>query len=215
MVMRDETERRRMENERLLGSLRERQKLFERLSRIQSSIVSRLAIDDVLDAIVEGAAELLGDHTVALRLIDRRDPTKMTIVASHGISEEMFVKGRNGVIGEGAGGRAISEEKLVVIEGYGADPTKIDHWASYGVKSAMGTPVRENGRVVGGLVVARETEDHAYTVAEREILVAFANTRASPSVTPARSTTPSIRRCMTRSPASPTGPCCSTGSSRR
>ena len=174
-AQRDETERRRMENERLLGSLRERQKLFERLSRIQSSIVSRLAIDDVLDAIVEGAAELLGDQTVALRLIDRRDPTKMTIVASHGISDEMLVGGRNGVIGEGAGGRAISEEKLVVIEGYGDDPTKIDHWASYGVKSAMGTPVRENGVVVGSLVVARETEDHAYTVAEREILVAFAN----------------------------------------
>ena len=62
-----------------------------------------------------------------------------------------------------------------MIEGYGGDPTKIDHWASYGVKSAMGTPVRENGGVVGSLVVARETEDHAYTVAEREILVAFAN----------------------------------------
>ena len=174
-TQRDESERRGTENARLVVSLRERQKLFERLSRIQSSIVSRLAIDDVLDAIVTGAAELLGDQTVSLRLIDREDPTRMVIVASRGIDAETLEKARHGIVGTGAGGRAISEKKLVVIEGYAEDPGKIDDWASYGVKTAMATPVHENGEVVGSLVVARELEDHGYTAAEREILVAFAN----------------------------------------
>ena len=190
-----ETERRRLENERLLNDLRERQKLFERLSRIQSSIVSRLAIDDVLLAIVEGAAELLGDQTVSMRLIERSDPTRMVIVASHGIPDDVLERTREGVVGEGAGGRAISEERLVVIEAYARDPRKIDHWAEYGVKSAMGAPVRENGRVVGSLVVARETEDRAYTVAEREILVAFAK-HASLALSDARTVHDAVHQAL-------------------
>ncbi len=174
-AQRGESERGRAENARLVGSLRERQKLFERLSRIQSSIVSRLAIDDVLDAIVDGAAELLGDQTVSLRLIDRDDPTRMMIVATKGIDAETLERTRHGLVGTGAGGRAISEGRLIVIEGYEDDQHKIDEWASYGVKTAMATPVREKGEVVGSLVVAREMQDHVYTAAEREILVAFAN----------------------------------------
>lgn len=194
-AQRGESERRGAENERLLTSLRERQKLFERLSRIQSSIVSRLAIDDVLDAIVAGAAELLDDQTVALRLIDRADPSRMMIVASHGIPPETLEKNREGFVGAGAGGRAISEEKLVVIEGYGNDPTKIEAWASYGVKTAMGTPVRENGKVVGSLVVAREMEDRAYTTAEREILVAFAK-HASIALGDARTVNDAVHQAL-------------------
>lgn len=194
-AQREESERRGIENERLLGSLRERQKLFERLSRIQSSIVSRLAIDDVLEAIVAGAAELLDDDTVALRLIDRRDPTRMMIVASHGISDEALAKGRFGKVGEGAGGRAITEERLVVIEAYGESPSRIDHWASYGVTSAMGAPVREGGKVVGSLVVAREREDHSYSPAEREILVAFAK-HASIALTDARTVHDAIYQAL-------------------
>ena len=194
-LQRSETERRRLENERLLNDLRERQKLFERLSRIQSSIVSRLAIDDVLLAIVEGAAELLGDQTVAMRLIERSDPTRMMIVASHGIPDDVLERTREGTVGQGAGGRAISEERLVVIEAYARDPHKIEHWAEYGVKSAMGAPVRENGRVVGSLVVARENEDRAYTVAEREILVAFAK-HASLALSDARTVHDAVHQAL-------------------
>jgi diguanylate cyclase (GGDEF)-like protein len=194
-LRRSETEQRRQENERLLSDLRERQKLFERLSRIQSSIVSRLAIDDVLHAIVEGAAELLGDQTVALRLIDRSDPTRMIIVASHGIPGDVLERNREGTVGEGAGGRAIAEERLVVIESYARDPHKIDEWATYGVKSAMGAPVRENGKVVGSLVVARESENRAYTVAEREILVAFAK-HASLALSDARTVHDAVHQAL-------------------
>ena len=45
-----------------------RQTLLERLSRIQRSIVHRAALQDVLDGIVAGASELLGDEVSALRL---------------------------------------------------------------------------------------------------------------------------------------------------
>ena len=62
------------ENERLVESLAERQRLLERLSKIQRSIVSRRDLDEVLDAIVAGAMDLLGDETVGLRLLDPEDP---------------------------------------------------------------------------------------------------------------------------------------------
>ena len=54
--------------------LQERQTLLERLFRIQRSISHRLPIGDVLDSITEGAAELLGDDTASLRILDETDP---------------------------------------------------------------------------------------------------------------------------------------------
>ncbi len=59
----------------------------------------------------------------------------------------------------------------------------------------MGAPVRENGQVVGSLVVARETEDRAYTVAEREILVAFAK-HASLALSDARTVTDAVHQAL-------------------
>ena len=63
--------------QRLVESLAERQRLLERLSKIQGSIVRRRDLDEVLEAIVAGAQELLGDETVGLRLIDPEDPAML------------------------------------------------------------------------------------------------------------------------------------------
>ena len=70
------------ENARLVESLAERQLLLERLSKIQNSIVSRRDLQEVLNAIVAGAKDLLGDETVGLRLIDPEDPTKMVSIGN-------------------------------------------------------------------------------------------------------------------------------------
>ena len=83
-ALRSRSERQTEENERLLATLRERQMLLERLSRIQRSIVSHAGLDEVLDRIVNGAAELLGDEVVGLRLIDNDKPGEMVLVASAG-----------------------------------------------------------------------------------------------------------------------------------
>ena len=193
--LRLESERRGAENERLLESLLERQLLFERLSRIQSSIVARLAIDDVLEAIVEGAAELLSDETVGLRLIDREDRSRMTLVAHRGIPPELVENVRFGKVGEGVGGRAILREELVVIDGYDRRDDAIQPFADLGVKSAMAAPVREGGKVVGSLAVARVKGGHDYTEAERDILVALAK-HASIALTDARTVQDAIDQAL-------------------
>ena len=65
---------------RLIAELRERQTLLERLTLLQRSIASRAELEDVLDAIVTGASELLGDEMVDLSLIDPEDPSVLEIV---------------------------------------------------------------------------------------------------------------------------------------
>ena len=183
------------ENERLVESLLERQLLFQRLSRIQSSIVARMAIDEVLEAIVEGAAELLGDETAALRLIDRDDRSRFVMVASHGIPAEMLEDVRFGKVGEGAGGQAILREELVVMDGYPQDQAAIPRFVSFGVQSAIAAPVREGGKVVGSLGVARMRGHRDYTEAEHEILAAFAK-HASIALTDARAVQDAIDQAL-------------------
>ena len=173
------------ENEALVTSLRERQRLLERLSRIQRKIVSRSALSEVLDAIVWGARELLGDETVGLRLIDPEDPKRMLMVASAGVPPELLDDARHGQVGDGAGGLAITEERLVVIDDYQGSGNANSMFVRDGVRTAMAAPVREHGTVVGSLVVATHVPGREYSQAEREVLLAFAE-HASLALTDAR-----------------------------
>jgi diguanylate cyclase (GGDEF)-like protein len=167
-----------------LASLKERQTLLARLTRIQRSIAVRAPISDVLQAIVTGAAELLGERVVALRRIDPDQPTQALIVCSTGLetatSLDAPIK-----IGEGAGGRAISERQLVVIHDYYEAPNALHAFATLGLQAAMGAPVQEDGEVVGSLVVASHTPGRRFSLAEQEALMAFAD-HASVALTDAR-----------------------------
>ena len=102
----------------LLASLRERQVLLERLSRIQRSISSRQPLLKVLDAIVAGAAELLGDDIVGLRLVDAKDPRFMVLASTVGVPEQLAASTRRQLVGQGIGGRAILENRLVHTGSY-------------------------------------------------------------------------------------------------
>jgi diguanylate cyclase (GGDEF)-like protein len=75
-------------NLELVGSLRSRQELLERLAEIQRSIVHRTDLDALLKAIVDGAQALTGDEVVALRLIDEHDPSVTRLLASAGLGAD-------------------------------------------------------------------------------------------------------------------------------
>jgi diguanylate cyclase (GGDEF)-like protein len=167
-----------------LASLKERQTLLARLTRIQRSIAVRAPISDVLKAIVTGAAELLGERVVALRRIDPDQPTRAVIVCSTGLETAPGL-GAPIKIGEGVGGRAISEQRLVVIHDYYEAPNALHAFATLGLQAAMGVPVQEDGEVVGSLVVASYTPGRRFSLAEQEALMAFAD-HASVASTDAR-----------------------------
>jgi diguanylate cyclase (GGDEF)-like protein len=169
------TERRQVEENRdLVASLQERQALMERLSRIQREISSRVPLQEVLDAITLGAAELLREQAVAMRLVDEADPDFMVLVSSVGLAADLKDKLHRLPVGIGVGGRAIVEDRLCVVEGYRDWDGAIGDLADQGMRSAMGAPVHIEGRTIGSLVVASYRDGRTYSEAEREILVAFA-----------------------------------------
>jgi two-component system cell cycle sensor histidine kinase/response regulator CckA len=157
-----------------LEALRARHELLERLSRIQRSISHGAPLEEVFTAIAAGAVEVLGDPVAGLRLVDEDDPTRMSLVASTGLTPEQLVAVRHGTVGEGAGGRAIVENRVVVVEDYGDTSDGIAQFGEFGVQNALAAPVRVNGRVVGSLTVASFEAGRRYDVVEQEILTALA-----------------------------------------
>jgi len=172
--LRQESERQAEQNARLLSSLRERQALLERLSLIQRAISSRAPLSEVLDVIAIGAQELLDAEVVGLRRLDPQRPGWLELVASAGLTPEVAAEHRSSRIGEGVGGRAAAEDRLVVIENYSEAPDALASLGTF-VTTAMAAPVHENGAVVGSLVVASRAPDRSFGPAEQEILMAFAD----------------------------------------
>ena len=171
---REQSERQALENARLLSSLQERQGLLERLFRIQRSISHRAPIEEVLDAITEGAAELLGDDVVGLRLIDADDPQMLVMVSSRGMDEELTRSLARSAVDQGVGGVVITARRLVVTHDYAGLDHPLEPLVADGLRSAMGAPVFQDGEPIGSLVVASYDPGRRYGVMEQEMLLAFA-----------------------------------------
>jgi signal transduction histidine kinase len=163
-----------VENVRLLDTLMERQRLFERLSRIQRSISHRAPLQDVLDAICFGARELIGDEVVGVRLVDQDHPEFIDIKAALGVPEHMLAEVHRSRVGEGAGGRAVSENRLVTVYEYDTETNVVGAFKQDGLQSAMAAPVHEHGNPVGSLVVASYRRGRRYSQVEQDVLLSFA-----------------------------------------
>jgi diguanylate cyclase (GGDEF)-like protein len=162
------------DNAQLLASLQERQTLLERLSRIQRSISSRQPLDEVLDAIVAGAAELLGEDIAGLRLLAPDDPDHMVMASAIGLPTHLMTATSRQPVGQGIGGQAIVENRLVHTSSYATLDQPLACFAADGIQAAMACPVRQGSTAVGSLVVATRRRDRTYSPSEQEALIAFA-----------------------------------------
>jgi diguanylate cyclase (GGDEF)-like protein len=168
-------ERREAEKNRGLGaSLRERQMLLERLAHIQRKISARESLQDVLDAITAGAAELLDDDAVGLRLLDESDPAFMVVASSVGRTIEPADDYWRVPIRIGVGGRAILEDRVCIAGNYQDWDCAIAEFSRNGLHSAMAAPIRLEGRPIGSLAVASRREGWVYSERESNLLIAFA-----------------------------------------
>ena len=158
---------------RALAVVRERQTLLERLFRIQRSISHRMPIGEVLDSITEGAAELLGDTTASLRVLDEADPARARLLSITGVDPGVMDTLHRSTIDEGLSGQAILLGRLVIAEDYAASPHAHAALTAMGLRSAMAAPVTRNGEVVGSLLVG-SLMPRKYSAAEQDILLAFA-----------------------------------------
>jgi PAS domain S-box-containing protein len=161
-------------NQRLLDSLQERQELLERLARIQRSITHGAVREDVLEAICQGACELLGDEVAGLQLVTSDDEDVVELVAMTGRDADALRGGRTPRT-EGISGRAITNSRLVVAEDYQGDANSSQIFRERGIRAAMSAPVHEHGRVIGSLTVASYQPGRRYSSIERDMLIAFAD----------------------------------------
>ena len=161
------------EREQLLAALQERQTLLERLFRIQRSISHRLPIAEVLDSITQGAAELLGDDTASLRILDDRDHNRTVLLSTTGIDRELMGPLQRAAVNQGVSGQAILQGRLIIAEDYAGSAHSHAVLAAHGLRSAMAAPVSRNGEIVGSLLVGSFTP-RTYSSAEQDVLLAFA-----------------------------------------
>src|SRR3954453_14890593 len=111
-ALRADSEHQASENARLLDAFRERQVLLERLAQLQRGIVDRLPVHEVLEAVVEGACELLDCRVGVLWITDPDDPDHTAAVADVGEDDELIADRRRKPSGVGLGGRAAREGML-------------------------------------------------------------------------------------------------------
>ena len=175
-ALRSGSERQASENARLLGALRERQVLLERLAQLQRGIVDRLPVHEVLEAAVEGACELLGDEIGVLRLTDPDDPSHTMLVASIGATTQLLTERRHLPIVAGLGGRAMRQRGVVLadaVSGIAAPEATCDFPAG-GLTAAMAAPVHERGKAIGSLGVGSRQPGREYGSRDQQVLLSFA-----------------------------------------
>ena len=158
-------------NRLLHDQLRERQHFLSRLVRIQASISRRAPLREVLDSIVDGAHQLLGDPVIGLELQHPDDPDTLTLVAGHGLHDRHV---RDHLLDRlGLGARAYATNRL-------AHSDDSRHDEGDGVSGTTGhcgiaVPIRRAGQAIGSLIVTTDRTDRVYSVAECEVLQSLAD----------------------------------------
>ena len=174
-------------SQRQAAEIGERQRLLEALSTVERMIADRAPLAEILDLIVKGIGKLVGDELVLLRLLDPDMSGVLRLVASHGLPSDTYHEVERGALGAGAGGLALEEDRMVVIDDYLEHPAALPALTRIGVRAAAAAPIRQDGKPVGSLVVASTTVGRRFRETEREALVAFAE-HASLAVTDAART---------------------------
>jgi diguanylate cyclase (GGDEF)-like protein len=172
--LRARSDRQASENARLLASLRRRQHVLEAMTSIQRSITRREPLSSVIGAVVEAAGQLLGDEAAALLLVDPEEPGVLVVADTRGFRESVRIERLRARIGDGVAGRAVAEDRLVVLEDYRTSAGALPEMAASGVTAAMAAPVHEDGRGVGSLVLASFRAGRIFTRDEQDLLSSFA-----------------------------------------
>ena len=169
-----------------LDSLRERQRLLEQSSQIQRAIARRAPLHEVLEAIATPPRELLGDDSPRCAWSIPTTRPRCSRVAASGVEPELLAQIERSLVGEGAGGRAIAEDRLVLIEDYSEHAERASSRSPSTACSRDGRAgARARATVVGSLDRRLLRSGRTYSEAEQEMLLAFAE-HASLALTDAK-----------------------------
>jgi len=169
----------------LVRRVEDRRNLLEQLARVHSTISRRAPLDEVLEAIVAGAANLLGDEMAALRLIDSPGDGDRTVMSAALGFSPMLLRSLKGSHAPMAA-IALEEGRPVFENDYAASEYTMPQLLAVGVTAMAVVPVREHGRVVGIISAASTDVGRRYAQHEQDALVAYAE-HASLALAAARS----------------------------
>src|ERR1017187_8554566 len=146
--------------------------LVEVVLHVQTLVSNRAPPNAVYDAVVDGALRLMHGVGGSLRLVDLEDPSWMVAVATRGFAGAGERWGRRPPIRRGVSGRVISTGQTVVIENY-ASADVGSQLAPPHLKSLIGVPLHEQGRMIGSLVVGWPVAGRLITETEKALLKSY------------------------------------------
>jgi diguanylate cyclase (GGDEF)-like protein len=170
-ALREQRERESDERLRLLAAVGTRQRLLETLLSIQRAISKRKPLQEVLDAVTEGASGLLDNAVVAL-VLRRSGTEQLTVASTFGTPTPGSGQGGSGAAEPaGPAGRVLTDAAQAMrVNGVVTQAVVDEH----GVPGMMlAAPVHVNGAVNGSLV-ASTTAGYSHISEYRELLAAFA-----------------------------------------
>ncbi|MBO0767430.1 MAG: EAL domain-containing protein [Solirubrobacterales bacterium] len=183
----------------VIGLAREmltRRRLLERISEIQGRIVRRAAIDEIVELIVSGAAELTGSDIAFLRQAEGGADGPFKLQGCIGLSQETLeVIANSPGRPNGASRQVQRENKLIVIPDYQNRENSHPVMKAQGVTTLLAAPVQSGAEPTGALVVASRTAGRVYTESEVAALRTFAE-QASTAMSDAALVADTVHRSL-------------------
>ena len=159
-VTRDLTERRKNEDQRGMLLDRERTAREEAetslrqlrvIQRVTDTALAHLALDDLLNALLDRVVELLVVDTAAILLVSE-DETSLVARAAYGIEEEV-TGGVRIPIGQGFAGRVAQDRRPVILDDVRHSNVLNPILREKGIRSLLGVPLVAHGKLLGVLHV--------------------------------------------------------------
>jgi diguanylate cyclase (GGDEF)-like protein len=164
----------------MLSALNERQRVLEHVARVQRGIVARVPLPEVFDNVTESTLSLVGSEYAMLHLLDRDGLAVVSVNASPDVAADGAVgpvRPPTWALRMSAGlAEEVYQRDELVHTGDGSRASRSRHSdVDDAVRIAMGAPVRENGTVVGSLVVISPANGNSFADAQQQALRTFAD----------------------------------------
>lgn len=153
------------------------QEQINALTKISQAIASDVYLEDILRLIVTVTAEAMGSNICSLMLVDEKK-NELVIRATQSISEN-YNKKPPLKIGEGIAGKAVKENRPIVIKDVTTEKEykQKDIAKKEGLCSLLCVPLSVKGKVIG-VINCYTPQPHDFSETEINILTSIANQAA-------------------------------------
>jgi GAF domain-containing protein len=160
----------------LRRQLQEEVGTLNRLIQVTTQLNSTLNLSDLLQLIMQSAADLLHAETSSLMLVDE-ETQELTFEVATGEPGEEVVKYRVPP-GQGIAGWVVENAQPLLIDNPGEDPRfygQIDKSIGFETRNILAVPLMVKDRVIGVVEVINKLDAPGFTQKDLELAVALTN----------------------------------------